>query len=190
MLAIARTCVGFDQRVFYLFRLQEATPASSAGPSKTAAKKAEKAAKKAAAKSAKSAAPAGSPPVASDAPTGAVKAATGPSLPSLYLSSDGPGPLKCLTAAKFFGVEVEAADANPAGERRKVCVRRKSGYCCVLWRLIYVTREWQCTAVLAVLLLSGHADWSSFTLLGRIDARDVPTIYFVLVRTLSRTTLP
>ncbi|CAM9393416.1 unnamed protein product [Ectocarpus fasciculatus] len=34
----------------------------------------------------------------------------------MYLGSDGPGPLKCLTAAKFFGVEVEAADTNPAGE--------------------------------------------------------------------------
>ncbi|CAN0385338.1 unnamed protein product [Pylaiella littoralis] len=98
-----------------------AAPASTAGPSKNAAKKAEKAAKKAAAKGAKSgaAASAGPSPAPSyPAPPAppAMKAAEGPSLPSMYLSSAGPGPLKCLTAAKFFGVEVEAASVNPAGE--------------------------------------------------------------------------
>ncbi|CAB1103032.1 unnamed protein product [Ectocarpus sp. CCAP 1310/34] len=88
-------------------------PPSSSGPSKNAAKKAEKAAKKAAAKGAKSAPVAGScvPPAAAPAP-----AASRSSLPSMYLGSDGSGPLKCLTAAKFFGVEVEVADTNPAGE--------------------------------------------------------------------------
>lgn len=104
---------------------QEASaPTPSTGPSKTAAKKAEKAAKKAAAKSAKAAAPAGSPPAgsppaASAGPPATVKAASARSLPSMYLNGDGPGPLKCLTAAKFFGVEVEAADINPAGEERR-----------------------------------------------------------------------
>eukprot|EP00752_Nemacystus_decipiens_P016540 g14783.t1 len=95
---------------------KEAAPTSSAGPSKNAAKKAEKAAKKAAAKSAKSATPGGSPSVAPTPPTTAAKAASGPSLPSMYLSSGGPGPLKCLAAAKFFGVEVQTAEINPAGE--------------------------------------------------------------------------
>lgn len=110
----------------YSHHLQEASPTSAAGPSKTATKKAEKAAKKAAAKSAKSATPAGSPPVASAAPAAAVKAAGGPSLPSMYLSAGGPGPLKCMTAAKFFSVEVQPADTNPAGERQRVCVRSKA----------------------------------------------------------------
>ena len=98
---------------------EAAAPTPSTGPSKNAAKKAEKAAKKAAAKSAKSAAPAGSTPVASAAPPAAVRAASARSVPNMYLGGDGPGPLKCLTAAKFFGVEVEAADINPAGEKRR-----------------------------------------------------------------------
>jgi len=102
---------------------EAAVPTPSTGPSKNAAKKAEKAAKKAAAKSAKSAPPAGSPPVASAAPPAAVKAVLARSLPNVYLNGDGPGPLKCLTAAKFFGVEVEAADINPAGEERGISAR-------------------------------------------------------------------
>lgn len=126
------TCVGLDQPICCLCRMQEAAPTSSAGPSKNAAKKAEKAAKKAAAKNTKSAPPAGSPPVASAAPTAAVKAAAGPSLPSMYISSDGPGPLKCLTAAKFFGVEVQPADTNPAGESDEGLRPQKNGVTAVL----------------------------------------------------------
>lgn len=118
----------------FVWCLQAATsaaaPASTAGPSKNAAKKAEKAAKKAAAKGAKSgavvpptgssSAPSPSPSAAAAAAAGkAAKAAAGPSLPSVYLSSAGPGPLKCLTAAKFFGVDVEAANMNPAGKLEK-----------------------------------------------------------------------
>lgn len=95
---------------------QGAPPPSSSGPSKNAAKKAEKAAKKAAAKGAKSAPVAGSCVSPAAAPA---SAASRSSLPSMYLGSDGPGPLKCLTAAKFFGVEVEAADTNPAGEGKR-----------------------------------------------------------------------
>ena len=36
---------------------------------------------------------------------------------SMFLSGDGPGPLKCAAAARFYEVEVEAANTNPAGER-------------------------------------------------------------------------
>lgn len=122
--AIHSCCVYFVQAgpVEAAVEAAAAAPASTAGPSKNAAKKAEKAAKKAAAKGAKSgaAASAGPSPAPSyPAPPAppAMKAAEGPSLPSMYLSSAGPGPLKCLTAAKFFGVEVEAASVNPAGER-------------------------------------------------------------------------
>lgn len=97
--------------------LQEPAPSPSEGPSKNAAKKAEKAAKKAAAKGGKGTSE--SAASASAAPTATIaKATAGPSLPCMYLSGDGPGPLKCLAAAKFFGVEVEAADVDPAGEGR------------------------------------------------------------------------
>lgn len=98
--------------------LQEPVPSSSSGPSKNAAKKAEKAAKKAAAKGGKGAPQSEASAAAAPAATNA-KITSAPSLPSMYLSGDGPGPLKCLTAAKFFGVEVEAADVNPAGEGTK-----------------------------------------------------------------------
>lgn len=99
--------------------LQDAAPSSS-GPSKTAEKKADKAAKKAASKkaaskNAKSPHPAGTPPAASVSVAPLVREVVR-STPAMYLDSDGPGPLKCVTAAKFFGVKVEAADFNPAGE--------------------------------------------------------------------------
>lgn len=98
---------------------QEDAPAS-AGPSKNAAKKAEKAAKKAAAKNAKPVptAAASTPASTRVAPAPAPKAAAS-SAPSMYLSCDGPGPLKCVTAALFFGVTVDAAETNPAGESKK-----------------------------------------------------------------------
>ncbi|CAN0391152.1 unnamed protein product, partial [Laminaria digitata] len=98
---------------------KDAAPSTS-GPSKNASKKADKASKKAASKkapskNAKSPPPAGTPPAASTSAAPPLRA-VGRSTPSMYLNSDGPGPLKCVTAAKFFGVKVEAADINPAGE--------------------------------------------------------------------------
>lgn len=91
---------------------------AAVGPSKNATKKAEKAAKKAANKTAKLAPEAGSPspPVLAPVAPAPPANASGPSLPAMYLSSDGPGPLKCVTAARFFGVKVDAAGMNPAGE--------------------------------------------------------------------------
>ncbi|CAM9949316.1 unnamed protein product, partial [Hapterophycus canaliculatus] len=94
---------------------QESVSPPSAGPSKNAAKKAAKAANKAAAKGGKGAS--ASFASAPAAPTATVATITsGPSLPSMYLGGHGTGPLKCLAAAKFFGVDIKAADVNPAGE--------------------------------------------------------------------------
>lgn len=101
---------------------QEEEPAS-AGPSKNAQKKAAKLASKAARKTggASSTSPpttSKSPPATSAAPAAAPKATPLPVLsdPLMYLNSDGPGPLKCVAAARLFGVKVDAAAMNPAGE--------------------------------------------------------------------------
>lgn len=95
---------------------QEEKPAS-AGPSKNALKKAAKMAKKGGEKveGATSTQPdaSKSPAVSSAAPTPVPSA---PSGPLMYLDSDGPGPLKCVAAARLFGVKVDAAQMNPAGE--------------------------------------------------------------------------
>lgn len=92
-------------------------PNNSSSQSKNAAKKAEKAAKKAAGKAAKTGSPAGigSPPITAATPSPPMKAAMSSSA-SMFLNCDGPGPLKCVTAARYYGVEVDAANTNPAGE--------------------------------------------------------------------------
>lgn len=94
-------------------------PNNNGSQSKKAAKKAEKAAKKAAGKAAKTGSPAriGSPPITAATPSAPVKTVMSSSA-SMFLSGDGPGPLKCVTVARYYGVEVDAANTNPAGELR------------------------------------------------------------------------
>lgn len=105
-----------------MYDAQEEEPAS-AGPSKNAQKKAAKLASKAAGKTggASSTSPpttSKSPQATSAAPAAAPKATPLPvaSGPLMYLNSDGPGPLKCVAAARLFGIKVDAAEMNPAGE--------------------------------------------------------------------------
>lgn len=102
-------------------------PSNNGSQSKNAAKKAEKAAKKAAGKAAIKGSPAGtgSPPITAATPLPPVKPVMSSSA-SMFLSGDGPGPLKCVTAARYYGVEVDAANTNPAGDLHRLLRRPRN----------------------------------------------------------------
>lgn len=92
-----------------------------AGPSKNALKKAAKLAKKAAkANGASKQLDIAEFPAATSSGTVTnmivPPETTGLSGRSLFLDTEGPGPLKCLAAARLFGVSVDAAATSPAGE--------------------------------------------------------------------------